>query len=119
MRDFPRNSVTPTPRDLQRIVCPHPTNLRHIITALHPKNIAKNVSKSCRRVTFVTMCSLPESDPMDPLTWNPSCAMGEYNKCPKLPIDVSDSTVNEVQINVWRKGVAGVDTAGKDKERFT
>jgi hypothetical protein len=111
--------VTPTPRDLQRNACPHHANLRHLISALHSKSAAKTVSKSCRGVAFVYMCHSPGSDPMNPLTWSATCAMGECDNCPKLSVDVDQCDAQEVQVNSWRKGVAGVDAVGKDKEIFT
>ena len=111
--------MTPTPRDLQRNACPHHANLRHLISALHAKNAAKTVSKSCRGVAFVAMCTSLGSDPMNPLSWNRKCAMGECDKCPDLTVDEADCSVAEVQVHTWRKGVAGVDALGKDKEIFT
>ena len=114
-----RNFVTPTPRDLQRNVCPHHSNLRHLLTALHSKQAAQTISKSCRGVAFATMCPSPDTDPMNPLTWNKVCAMGDCDQCPELSVDIDDCTVTEIQVYSWRKGVAGVDGAGKDKEIFT
>ena len=111
--------MTPTCRDLQRNACPHHANLRHILSALHAKNAAKTVSKSCRGVAFVTMCPSPGSDPMDPLSWNLKCAMGECAKCPGLSVDTADCIADQVKVNVWRKGTAGVDAVGKEKEIFT
>ena len=55
---------------------------------------------------------------MNPLSWNESCAMGDCDNCPELSIDIAECTVTEVQVYAWRKGVAGVDGAGKDKEIF-
>ena len=111
--------MTPTSRDLQRNVCTHHANLRHIISALHSKNAAKAVSKSCRGVAFVTMCNSTGSDPMDPLTWKERCAMGVCDDCPELSVDTTDCNATEIQVTTWRKGVAGVDAQGKDKEIFT
>ena len=111
--------MTPTPRDLQRNACPHHTNLRHMLSALHSKNAAKTVSKSCRGVAFVAMCPSPGSDPMDPLSWKPRCAMGECDECPGLSVDTDDCNIDQIEVNVWRKGTAGVDASGNIKEIFT
>ena len=56
---------------------------------------------------------------MSPLTWPKKCAMGDCSNCPTLLVDTTDCSVKEVQVYVWRKGIAGVDAAGKDKEIFT
>ena len=119
MRDFPRNFVTPTCRDLQRNVCPYHANLRHLLSALHSKNAARFISKSCQGVAFVAMCQSNGSDPMDPLTWDPKCALGECPNCPDLHVDTDECISDQVQVNIWRKGTAGVDANGKDKEIFT
>ena len=111
--------MTPTSRDLQRNACPHHANLRHMLSALHSKNIAKNISKSCRGVAFATMCPSPAADPMDPLTWDPHCAMGECDKCPGLSVEKGDNIATQVDVHVWRRGIAGVDATGKEKEIFT
>ena len=46
-------------------------------------------------------------------------AMGECVKCPGLSVDTADCIADQVQVNIWRKGTAGVDAVGKEKEIFT
>ena len=89
------------------------------MTALHAKNAAKNLSKSCRGIGFMAMCHSDGADPMDPLTWSKSCAMGDCTSCPVLQVDTEGCQMEDIQVYSWRKGVAGVDAAGKDKEMFT
>ena len=79
LRDWPQNFKTPSNRDLLRNVCPVHANFCHLLAALHAHGVARNLVLSCSGAAFLVMCSSVNKDPMDPLSWSYSCAMGE---CP-------------------------------------
>ena len=102
VREFPQNAVTRSTRDTQRNSCPYHCNARRIITALHSKDVALDVSSSCRKMVQPLMCIQEGIDMDDVLQWNEDCAFNTCKLCPKPEITLDDAVKdNPITYSQW------------------
>ena len=121
MQYWPKNFVTVSSHDRQRNVCPVHDNFSRLLEGLHAHGVAKNIPSSCRVAASFTQCPGGQ-EPLEPLSWTQSCAMGECAKCPELPVELEGGVdvLSLFTFQEWRKGpTPRLNEKGEPREVFT
>ena len=104
LREWPRQIVTPSDRDLQRNVCPTHSNARRLERAINKHLGLDTIPTSVRMICTMTMCPSDCVNPLDPLTWQEECAMGRCKRCPPFETPVpADRRDDPIQLALWGK----------------
>ena len=102
LKEIPANYVTMSERDFGRNACVLHTNFRHLLRHLLKQGLLPDTLSSCRYVASQSVCSSHDSfNPLEPLTWNEKCVLGECKSCPGFsiacPADKEDVVVSLAQ----------------------
>ena len=102
-REWPQNVRAATSRDLDRNVCGLHSNMRRLEKALK-KHLGADlpIPSSCRLMSTLVMCRPDHIDPLEPTTWELSCAKGLCTDCPQHDTPVPPALRSkQVTVALW------------------